>query len=153
MRWFFLIFFFRLKKTSWKINYRSVNKNLQQLRSNLEKCPSFVSLRIYILHPVYTGPDNSNGCIFYLFNPLHGTVQILLQLAVLFAVYKLSRFHGSRVNKRRNPTSFCPFKNCPGRVNGVLIYNLRGISILKLRFKCLNIVLWCCLCLFVLGWS
>ena len=37
---------------------------------------------------------------------LHGTVQILLQLAVLFAGHKLSRFHGSRVNKRRNPASF-----------------------------------------------
>ena len=70
---------------------------------------------------------------------LHGTVQILLQLAVLFAVHELSRFHGSRVNNRRNLTSFCPFKNCPGRVHGVLIYNLLGMSILILRFKCLNV--------------
>ena len=70
---------------------------------------------------------------------LHGTVQILLQLAVLFAVHELSRFHGSRVNNRRNLTSFCPLKNCPGRVHGVLIYNLLGMSILILRFKCLNV--------------
>ena len=38
-------------------------------------------------------------------------MQIPLQLAVLFAVQKLARFLGSRVNERWTRASFCPFKN------------------------------------------
>ena len=38
-------------------------------------------------------------------------MQILLQIAVLFAVKKLARFLGSRVNERWIRARFCPFKN------------------------------------------
>ena len=50
---------------------------------------------------------------------LHGTVQMLLQIAVLFTwvhIYfwfgqKRTRFRGFRVNERRNRASFCSFQN------------------------------------------
>ena len=38
-------------------------------------------------------------------------MQILLQVAVLFAVKKLALFRGFLVNERRIRVSFCPFKN------------------------------------------
>ena len=81
---------------------------------------------------------------------LHGTEQILLQLAVLFAVQKLARFLGSRVNERWIRASFCPFKNLSrpvktgfklteilttSRVNSLLVrnhYSLRAIACSRL---------------------
>ena len=61
------------------------------------------------------------GQIFTCAMSLHGTVQILLQIAVLvyesiqhFTVQTFTRFRGCRVNERRIRASFCPFKICPG---------------------------------------
>ena len=53
---------------------------------------------------------------------LRGTVQVLLQIAVLFAFQKLTRFCGSRVNERRIRASCCPLRQkfVRTRVNGVL---------------------------------
>ena len=45
---------------------------------------------------------------------LHETVQILLQITVLFAFQKLARFRGFHVNERQVRASFCPFKNLKG---------------------------------------
>ena len=74
-------------------------------------------------------------------------MQILLQLAVLFAVQKLARFLGSRVNERWIPASFCPFKNVSrpvsklteiltiSRVNSLLVrnhYSLKAIAFSRL---------------------
>ena len=42
---------------------------------------------------------------------LHGTVQILLQIALLFAIHKLAWFHKSGVNKRQMHASSCQFNN------------------------------------------
>ena len=44
---------------------------------------------------------------------LHGTVQILLQIAELFAVQKFALFLESRVNERRNRARFFRSKVCP----------------------------------------
>ena len=91
-----------------------------------------------------------NGRIFYLFNPFTRNREILLQLAVLFAVQKLARFLGSRVNERWIRASFCPFKNLSrpvktgsklteiltsSRVNSLLVknhYSLRAIACSRL---------------------
>ena len=77
-------------------------------------------------------------------------MQILLQLAVLFAVQKLARFLGSRVNERWIRARFCPFKNLSrpvktgskvteistsSRVNSLLVknhYSLRAIACSRL---------------------
>ena len=84
-----------------------------------------------------------NGRISYLANRLHGSAQILFQIAVLFSRVhtnicivsslewlKLARFRGSRVNERRIRASFCPFKNLCGPVlYGVLVcftFNVDG---------------------------
>ena len=41
---------------------------------------------------------------------LHGTMQILLQIAILSTVQKHVQFYGYRVNERRIRASFCQFK-------------------------------------------
>ena len=78
-------------------------------------------------------------------------MQILLQLAVLFAVQKLARFLGSCVNERWIRASFCQFKNLSrpvktgskltemltsSRVNSLLVknhYSLRAIACSRLK--------------------
>ena len=67
---------------------------------------------------VYMGLDKLlNGRVFFTCaTRLHGAVQILLQIAVLFVHQRLARFRGSSVNKRRICASFCPFKNFFGPV-------------------------------------
>lgn len=52
--------------------------------------------------------------IFVIHTRLHGTLQIMLQIEVLFTVQKLARFRKSLVNERRNRASFSPFKNLSG---------------------------------------
>ena len=52
--------------------------------------------------------------IFVLHTRLQGTLQIMLQIEVLFTVQKLARFRKTRVNERRNRASFSPFKNWSG---------------------------------------
>ena len=77
-------------------------------------------------------------------------MQILLQIAVLFAVQKLARFLGSRVNEKWIRVRFCPFKNLSrpvktgsrlteilttSRVNSLLFrnhYSLRAIACSRL---------------------
>ena len=49
--------------------------------------------------------------IFTCTTRLHGTEQILLQIAVLLAVQKLAWFYGSCVNKMRICAGFHPVKN------------------------------------------
>ena len=65
------------------------------------------------LDPLYTAPVKCfSGQFFSHANRLRRTVQILLQIAVLFAVQKLTaRSRRSRVNERQISASFCPFKN------------------------------------------
>ena len=100
--------------------------------------------------PVYTVPHKFLNEFFTCSICLHGTLQILLQLAVLFAVQKLARFLGSRVNERWIRARFCPFKNLSrplktgsklteilttSRVNSLLFrnhYSLRAIACSRL---------------------
>ena len=43
-------------------------------------------------------------------------MQILLQIAVMFAAQKLPRLRRQRVNERQTRARFSPFKNLPGPV-------------------------------------
>lgn len=71
-------------------------------RTNQESC------RTYILQILL------NKTKFLPVQPLlHGTVQILLQIAELFAVQKVALFLESRVNERRNRARFFRSKVCP----------------------------------------
>ena len=57
---------------------------------------------------VYTVPDKFfNGRLFFTCaTRFHGTLQLVLQIAVLSVVKKLTQFRGSRVNKSQNRASF-----------------------------------------------
>ena len=71
------------------------------------------------MRPVYTSADKLlRGRVFYLRNLFNtdGTVQIMLQIAVLFAVQKLAWYRGSHVNERRISACFCLLKSLFGPV-------------------------------------
>ena len=78
---------------------------LQWLLKNVQK--SVMQWSCCFKDPVYTRN-------FTCAARLHETVQILLQITVLFAFQKLARFRGFHVNERQVRASFCPFKNFKG---------------------------------------
>jgi len=75
----------------------------QELRRHISANGVFaVHLTCYATHSeLVTGHIFERTNFFTCATRLHGTVQILLQIAVLFAVLKLARSLGSRVNDRQ----------------------------------------------------
>ena len=87
-------------------------------------------IRLQFAGYVYTGPDKFfNGRLFLLEQPVYTEPcnLLILQIAVLFVVKKLTQFCGSRVNERQNCASFSSVqKFVRTRVNKVSVRSYRS---------------------------
>ena len=98
----------------------------KRIRWTVHDTESSVSLLAFIPHPISPtlrsrlhgyGHMFEQTSFFTYSTRLHGTMQILLQIAILSTVQKHVQFYGYRVNERRIRASFCQFKgsdSCDG---------------------------------------